>query len=290
MKKKIGFIDYCIHEWHAEQYPAMIRASSYAGRMDVALAWEQTHLPGRMTLDDYCAKYGVARASSMEQVIDECDYLIVLSPDNGEKHEELCQLPLKSGKPVYVDKPIAPEKAAAKRIFALAEKHKTPMFSASSLRFGSGLRKFMDSAPAGRRIHTATSIGSVPYHIYAIHQYEMLVEALGAGARRIMQLGTVERPSMLIDYPDGRRGLMQQIFGHPFQMSLGFTQDGQEQSTAINSMDPMSDFFPNFIEATLRFFETQQPPAPKDQTLEIAGLIEAGGKALEKPYEWIPLP
>lgn len=38
--KTIGFIDYYIDEWHANNYPRMIRESSAGGQFDVTLAWQ----------------------------------------------------------------------------------------------------------------------------------------------------------------------------------------------------------------------------------------------------------
>lgn len=45
----------------------------------------------------------------------------MLSPDNCEMHEELCRLPMSSGKLTYVDKTFAPDYPAAKRIFDAAQ-------------------------------------------------------------------------------------------------------------------------------------------------------------------------
>src|SRR5690606_15025718 len=100
------------------------------------LAWEKFTPAGKMSLDAFCQKHGIGKALSIKQVVDSCDCLIVLSPDNAEMHEELADLPLKSGKPVYIDKPIAPDLASARRLFEKARAHNTPMMSCSSLRFG----------------------------------------------------------------------------------------------------------------------------------------------------------
>jgi hypothetical protein len=54
-------------------------------------------------------------------------------------HEFLCDLPLKSGKLVYVDKTFAPDKATAERIFAIADAHGTKCYSSSALRFATEL-------------------------------------------------------------------------------------------------------------------------------------------------------
>lgn len=50
-------------------------------------------------------------------------------------HEELCQIPLRSGKRCYVDKTFAPDYPTARRIFDIAEQSGTPCYSTSALRF-----------------------------------------------------------------------------------------------------------------------------------------------------------
>ena len=50
-----------------------------------------------------------------------------------------------------------------------------------------------------------------------------------------------------------------------------------------------SDFFGNFIDNLLQFFETGVVPVPHEQTVQVIAIREAGLKAMEKPYTWIPV-
>ena len=139
MKKKIGFIDLFIDEWHANNYPKWISGSKYADDFELYMAWEQKTKTGLRPLEKWCADFNVTPAKSQEQLIEECDGIIVLAPSNPEVHEELGHLALQSGKPVYMDKPFAPDRATAERIFEWADKHNTPLFSSSALRFSDEL-------------------------------------------------------------------------------------------------------------------------------------------------------
>lgn len=136
--KTIGFIDYYLDEWHANNYPQLIKEAS-GGELEVtcAYAMKDSPLKGGMTTDEWCEKYQIKRCGTIEEVIEKCDCLLVLSPDNCEMHEELCKLPLCSGKLTYVDKTFAPDKETAERIFAVAQEHSTPCYSTSALRFAS---------------------------------------------------------------------------------------------------------------------------------------------------------
>ena len=106
---KIGFIDYYLDEWPAHNYPELIKELS-GGDMEVAYAYGHIDSPiGGMTTDEWCAKYGIERVMTIDELVKKSDALIVLSPDNCEMHEELCQIPLRSGKRCYVDKTFAPD-------------------------------------------------------------------------------------------------------------------------------------------------------------------------------------
>ena len=200
---KLGFIDYFIDEWHANNYPKWIRESALADRFEIALAWQAVQPEGKKTLREWCETHRVGAAESLEQVVTECDALVVLSPDNPEQHEALCDLPLRSGKPVYVDKTFAPNLATAQRLFAKAEQHGTPMYSTSALRHVEGLEKTIEEL-AGQRVDFVATRGPGGWDNYSIHQLEPLVMLLGVGAERVMHVGNDQARVLVIDYPDGR--------------------------------------------------------------------------------------
>jgi len=274
--KKIGFIDHYIDEWHANHYPEWIRETGRG--FEVAYAWEATSR-GK-DLQSWCREQGVTPAASIHEVVGQSDCLIVLAPDNPERHEALADLALRSGKPVYIDKPFAPTRAAAERMIHLAAAHNTPLISSSALRFGPAL----EEALAGRRIRSAVSRGGGTFALYAIHQLEMIVMALGTGASRVMQCGSGDVPTLVIDYPDERRAVLQIIAGHPFTLHL---HDDKGEGIAVERND---NFFAATMEAILTFFETGRIIVPHAETLEIAALLEAGNRALEEPDRWFPLP
>ncbi|MGC8863071.1 MAG: Gfo/Idh/MocA family protein [Armatimonadota bacterium] len=281
--KKIGFIDYYIDEWHANNYPQMIRDSSRGSRFEVALAWEEIHPEGKMHIDDWCRQHGVRKAESIEQVVEECDCIVVLSPDNVERHEDLSALPLASGKPVYIDKPFAPSVQVAKRMVRRAAEHRTPMMSSSALRFDSTIANATDQIGT-QQVHFMSTFGPGTWEIYAIHQVEPIVAILGTGAQRVMHCGSSDTNVMVIDYGGGRRAVLNQNPAFPFRFTATFGENG------IVMADSMADFFPRFIEAMLEFFDTGVSKVPVEQTLEVTAILEAGTAAFERCDEWVNLP
>ena len=52
----------------------------------------------------------------------------------------------------------------------------------------------------------------------------------------------------------------------------------------------MDDFFPRFVDAMMLFLDTAESTVPKEETLEIMALVEAGVQALDTPEVWVDLP
>jgi Oxidoreductase family, NAD-binding Rossmann fold len=282
VKKKIGFIDYFIDEFHANNYVGWIRESSRASEFEIALAWEEKAKEDGLNIVDWCDKYGVSKADSIAQVVKECDCLVVLSPDNAEKHEELAELALRSGKPVYVDKTFAPTRAAAERMFALAAECDTPLMTSSALRFAPGLNELLRDAD-GVKINSAVTFGGGrSIDIYGVHQLEMIVKVLGPGAEKVLAQRNGDNVTMLISYPDERSGVLHFMPGQ-FEIIL------QHGSASRVSSGPLGDFFPCFIENMLDFFSDGIPRVPGVETIEIIALIESGSQALTQPGNWIKL-
>lgn len=280
--KKIGFIDYYLDEWHANHLPSWIRQSTFKDRIDVAYAWAEKDREDGLSSEEWCQKHGVTLAESLEDLVAKSDYLVVLSPDNPERHEELADLALRSGKPVFIDKTFAPDAATARRMFSLAEEYKTPMFSSSALRFAEELQPLRASIRP-EDIAFVTTGGGGNFASYAVHQLEMIVSLMGVGAQRVRQCGTAKVPTVLIDYGEGRRASLQIMEGMPFRLSAS-TANG----TAHHFPSLSAAFFNSLVETMLRFFETREVPVPKEQTIEIMALIEAGRRAVEVD-DWVPV-
>lgn len=272
---KVGFIDYYLDEWHANHYPQYIKEAS-GGKYEVSFAYGKIDSPiGGMTNKEWSEKYGIPLLNSIEEVVEKSDRIIVLSPDNPEMHEELCRIPLASGKLVYVDKTFAPDRQAAERIAAHAEKHHTKWFSSSALRFSTELEE-IDKAS----VHRIYSEGPGTYDMYSIHQIEPIVCLMESRAKEVMFIGEKDHPSMLIRFEDGRIAEMHQSGGLPFRI----VADNAENKSKICEIQ--SDYFMLFIEALVQFFDTGIVPVPNTQTIDVIAIREAGIKAMQTPFCW----
>lgn len=280
--KKIGFIDYVLDEWHANNYPSMIEKETN-GEYKVCYAYghvEPAKDSGLKTNAEWAREQGVELLDSIEEVIEKSDYLVVLSPDNPEMHEELCKLPLQSGKPTYVDKTFAPDKDMAIRIFENAEAHNTPCWSSSALRFSEELEE-IDTT----KIYKVYSEGPASLEIYSIHQIEPIIRLMNARAKRIMFLGDRVHPSLIIEFEDGRYAQMY----HRDDEAGSFRLTVVDEANKAKCYAIQSDFFGRFIKAMIQFFETAKAPVTHEQTIDVIAVRTAAIKACDTPFEWIEL-
>ncbi|MDR0642992.1 MAG: hypothetical protein LBG07_11095, partial [Treponema sp.] len=215
----------------------------------------------------------------IEELCEKSDYLLILAPDNSEKHLEYARRVLPWGKPCYIDKTFAPSLEEATEIFALAEQYGTPLCSSSALRFALEIGEFKGGARS-----IISSGGGPSFATYAVHQMEMIVKVMGTGAEKIMGLINGENKSLVIRFGDGKGALFNQAAGSSAPFAVSVEAGGKTEYRPIES-----DFFRAFIDNLLGFYETGKPLASKEETLSVIALIEAGEKALAEPFRWISL-
>ncbi len=276
---KIGFIDYYLDEWHANNYPKWIREAT-EGEMEVAYAYGQIPSPiTNMTSAQWCEKHGITLCQTIEQVIDKSDFLIVLSPDNCEMHESLCQLPLRSGKPTYVDKTFAPDLATAKRIFTIAKENNTPCCSTSALRYATEYQQI------DRKDITAVSCwGAGDLDTYSIHQIEPLMMLMQAPAEKVLYVETEGWYQLLLTFADGRMGgISGGRVGAPFLTNITY-REGRKL------LNITSDFFQQFIIKMVEFFRTCHIDFTPEDTLRIMAVRTAAMQAQKNPGIWTDVP
>ncbi|HZJ56818.1 MAG TPA: hypothetical protein VFD89_01080 [Clostridia bacterium] len=276
--KKVGFIDYFLDEWHANNYPDMIKNAT-SGEMIVTHAYGKIDVPGKRDNRSWCSEMGILYCETIEQVVEETDYIIVLSPDNPEMHEELCQIPLKSGKPVYVDKTFAPTKQIARGLFDLAREYNTPLFSTSALRFS---KEVMELEKGD--IDFIASVGPGEIDNYLIHQVEPMVMLMDSPATKLMYTGTSRTPCIVIDFENDKRGVISVLVGDcNFALSIRY-KDGK-----VCVIPEATEFFDRFIVNMVEFFKSGKSSVPGSQTIEIIDIIEKANFAQKRPDTWIDL-
>ena len=269
--KSIGFVDYYISEWHANNYPVWIKevCEKNGAQFEVKYAWAETEISpvdGKST-DTWCEEFGVQKCDSIAELCEKSDYIVILAPSNPEKHLEYAKEALKYGKNTYIDKTFSPDYATAKEIFDLAAEYGTRFFSTSALRYGTELGELTGT----KNLITTGGGGSIDEYI--IHQAEMVVKLTDAEPLSVR----VERQGgqylCHAELEGGCKATMIYAVGLPFTVSA-------ELPTGITRYKNItSDFFKLLIADILRFFESGESSFDTAQTLKVMKLREAVLKA-----------
>jgi hypothetical protein len=283
---KIGFVDYYLDNWHASNYPSFMRQAiaKYGFEAEISAAFGMKDSPGGMTSGQWCRAQNVREANSMQELLTSVDAVMVIAADDSRFHEIVCPEPLASGKPVYVDKTFAHDLNTAKKLFAIAEEHKTPVFSASAQRCCQHVIDYLSERKGPTRF--ISTVGPHSLENYAVHQLEPIVAIMGTGVQRMKAFAVGSAVTQLIlDYGDGRLASFTQT-PQPWAEFNFMVSDG-ETGRRLHSDD--SSFYENLMKAILDFFVSGIPPVRKDETLEIISLIDTAKLARNYPDEWFPI-
>lgn len=285
---KIGFADYFLNNWHADHYPRFLRdviaQYGYDARVTHAFGIHDTPPEGGLSTAAWCAQRNITPAGSMEELVDAVDAIMVIAADNAEWHEEVCQLPLRSGKPVFVDKTFAPSVETGKRLFALARENGTPVFSSSAQRFCQSILDYQTAHPERPRF--VSTVGPHSLDHYAVHQLEPIVALMGAGVKRVKAFSVGSQVTQLIlDYGDGRLASFMQT-PQPWAEFNFMVSDGE---TGQRLVSDDRDFYHNLAKAIMDFFVHGVCPVQERETLEILAIIDAARVARKQPDTWFDI-
>ena len=265
--KKIGFVDFYISEWHANNYPAWIKQANEELGYDfeVAYAWaEQDVSPvDGVTTKEWCEKFGVTACATIAELCEKSDYILVLAPSNPEKHLQYAKEVFKCGKRTYIDKTFTPDYNTAKEIFDLAQTYGVKFFSTSALRYADEL-----TALAGSTDSVAIYGGGGTIDEYIVHQAEMAVKCLGVGAKTVCYERHATLETVRVGYADGRYATMTFASGLPF---VAVASKGGE----THYLPIQSDFFKTLLADILHFYQTGETSFDVAETLEVMKIREA---------------
>lgn len=223
--------------------------------------------------------YGLGIVDEIESAAEGVDAVFLESVD-GRQHLEQFRKLAPFGKPVFIDKPFACSSADAREILALSGKHGAPVFSASAIRYASGVAEL----GAGKKVSGCQAFGPAAilpdypgYFWYGIHSAEVLFSKMGPGCAEV----SVRKGSMadVITglWKDGRAGT---IYGYRIEKlgTFGCTVFGEgflETGTAQGAPPYYALMLPHVID----FFRTGKPPVSAAEMLEITAFLEAANKS-----------
>ena len=221
---------------------------------------------------------GIEIVETIPQLLEKVDVVLLESVD-GRIHLQEATPVIKSGKPLFIDKPAAGSLADAIAIYELAKKHNVPCFSSSSLRFATGVQELLKNEKLGT-IAGAVTWGSCSYQegtpdmfFYGIHGIEPLYALMGTGCETVTRVQTRDTDVVTGVWKDGRVGTYRGIrknnaaFGAVAFGSKAIVQAGREGG------------YEELCREIGRFFRTRKAPVQPEETIEIFAFMEAADES-----------
>ena len=232
-------------------------------------------------------EYGVTIVSSIAELLDMVD-CVLLETNDGHLHLEQAKEVFKSGKKIYIDKPVGATLAEAIAIYKLAERYGVTTFSSSAVRF----TELNQEIRAGKYGDVQGADCYSPHHpeashpdfgYYGLHGVEELYTVMGMGCNEVSRVHTPTGDVVSGVWGDGRIGSFRAIVEGPG--SYGgrvVTERGVFETGGYTGYKPLLD-------EILKFFSTGICPVDKDETLEIFAFMEASNLSLKKGGKMVSL-
>lgn len=274
---------------HAGAFSKIMReapANSPMARLKIVAAFPggSADIPSSIDrLPNYTKEFqsqGVEIVDSIEALLEKVDAVMLNSLD-GRKHLEQAYPVFKSGKPVFIDKPLAADLADAIAIAKLAEHYKTPWFTSSSLRFTPTIYRYREKAD--RKIlgaHAWSPCSLEPHHTdltwYGIHGVEALFTAMGVGCEEVTRTKTEGADLVVGRWKDGRIGVFRGIRAGTQGYGLTvFGADFLENDAKYEGYEPL-------VVEIAKFFAGGEPPVSAQESLEIMAFIQAAQESSDQ--------
>jgi predicted dehydrogenase len=263
--KRIGFVDHDLENFHANVYLKLLRGELAARGYRVVGCTAAKEKQGRAWARQNGVPY-FATAAEMDQAV---DCYVILAPSNPEVHLELCRQVFPAGKPTYVDKTFAPDLRTARRIFALADKHRVPMQTTSALRY-TNVQREVQARGRGQVRHMVTWGGGSSFAEYAIHPLELAVSCMGPGVERVMRRGQGNHSQLLLDFAGGRTAVVNVYTGADTPFAAAVTTDRKTTYIPVQ----VERIFLDTAAAVLDLFDRRRPGIDRQESLVIRRILD----------------
>jgi predicted dehydrogenase len=202
---------------HSVSYPEVIQGPKrvLTGMRAISCLSFMTPFTNQKVIDERTAKLtalGVKVTENMDEALEGCD-AIMLEINDGSYHLEYFKKVAALGKPVFLDKPLACSLADGRAILRLAAKHKTRVWSGSSVPFAAEIKRATELVPNVRLSHVFGTLGIAPAGDsliwYGVHVVETMQRLMGPGAKRVRAIENDNGITVVVDYGDERQGLLE---------------------------------------------------------------------------------
>lgn len=163
----------------------------------------------RATAQRHAARLGVPDVvSSLEDVFRRTDAVWICTK-LASTHFPLAMAALQAGRHVFVDKPFTATAQEARELLDLAEARGLIVASASPWRWAPALQALKRDMPTLGAVRSVVcSAPAIDGAFYLTHSADVVDELLGPGVVDVAVVHSALHDTVVVDYPDGRRGLI----------------------------------------------------------------------------------
>jgi predicted dehydrogenase len=233
------------------------------------------------TIPEYTKKVesmGVEIVDSIKKLLKKVD-AVLLETNDGRPHLEEAREVMRTGKPLFIDKPLTASLKDAVTIYKGAKEKNVAVFSASSLRYLKNAQAVRYENRIGGVLgaDTYSPASLEPHHPdlfwYGIHGVEILYTVMGTGCESVTRFQTPDTDFVVGKWKDGRIGTFRgtRTGTHDY----GGIAFGSEANIELGPFDGYNALLLKIGE----FFKTGISPVDPNETLEIYGFMEAADES-----------
>ena len=182
---------------------------------------------------------------------------------------------------VDIDKPLGATLGQAIAIYEMADRYGVRFFSSSAVRFtvkNVNIRGKQFGNILGADVYSPHSVEKThpDFGYYGIHGVEELFTVMGTGCKSVSRTHT-DQGDVVVGVWDGERiGTFRAITKGPY--IYGGTAISEKQAVSTGGYTG----YKVLLDEILKFFETDELPFPKEETLELFTFMKASNMSLEK--------
>ena len=222
-------------------------------------------------------KFGLEIVDSIEELCEKVDGIMLESVD-GRPHLKQAKTVIATGKPLWVDKPVADDLADVIELFQLAKDNNVPCWSSSAMRYGEGVAGARSNEELGQ-IVGCDVFGSSSWaefhpslYLYGIHAVEPLFTVMGMGCETVRRIKTDHGDMAIGVWKGGRLGTFRDLRGGKTNFKT-IIYGSESMSTGKSS-----GYAPLLVEI-VQFFKTGKPPVSSEETIEIYAFMSAADES-----------
>jgi predicted dehydrogenase len=211
---------------------------------------------------------------------------MVLAPDEIHAHPRLCAEAIPFGKPLFIDKTLAPTLAESQEIAEQASLGGVPFLASSALRHAIELDEAL--AETSGEITVAAARGYGAWSRYGVHTVALALRIMGPGFERLIDTGIGSAPNVTLDYGSDRRASVQVFDGtapsktFPWTFAIGFGD-----RYVGGKVEAYHEFYVNQLRATLDLFEAGETDMAAQEALDTVAVLELATISRQGGGVWV---